>query len=97
MNRSKAPASVGDILDAFLKSTGLDVDVKEWDVVGRWDEIVGDRIAAVTKCGRVEDGILYVKVTTAPWRQELSYMKDAIKEKIANVTECGTIKDIVFY
>jgi predicted nucleic acid-binding Zn ribbon protein len=91
------PSSVGDILKAVLEDKGYDVVCKEWEVVTNWDRIAGDPIAGVTECGRVDEGVLYVKVMSAPWRNELVYFKDMLKESILRETGCDTIKDIVFY
>jgi hypothetical protein len=76
---------------------GYRVVCKEWEVVENWNRIVTGRVAEVTECSRVEDGVLYVKVTSASWRQDLAYLKEPIKAAILRVTGCGTIRDIVFY
>jgi len=65
--------------------------------VAAWEKIAGKRIAEVTECERVDEGLLYIKVKNASWRQELSYMKDRIKESIVKETGCESIRDIVFY
>jgi predicted nucleic acid-binding Zn ribbon protein len=70
---------------------------KEWEVVDRWKEIMFGRIAEITECSRVEDGVLYVRVESASWRQDISYLKEQIKAAILRVTGCDTIKEIVFY
>ena len=95
--RSGSPASVGDILASFFKETGYDTVFKEWEAVTGWKQIAGDRISEVTECDRVENGVLYVKVASAAWRQELTYLKDTLLESVRRVTECETIRDIVFY
>jgi predicted nucleic acid-binding Zn ribbon protein len=91
------PSSVGDALGAFFKNTGLDAVFKEWDAVINWRQVAGERISEVTECERVEDGVMYVRVMSAPWRQELIYLKEPLMESIRRETGCGTIKDIVFY
>ncbi|MDR0331258.1 MAG: DUF721 domain-containing protein [Chitinispirillales bacterium] len=95
--RNALPSSIGDVLGPFLKDKGYDTVCKEWEVVANWDQIVSGRIAEVTECERVEDGALYVRVASAPWRQELSHLKEPIKAAIARVTGCDSIRDIVFY
>lgn len=97
VGKKEQPESLCDILGAVLKVKGLDVACKEWDVVSDWKLIAGERIADVTECDRVEKGVLYVKVMSASWRQELFYLKDEIKKSILRETGCDTIKDIVFY
>ena len=50
-----------------------------------------------TKPERIDAGILYVKVLSAPWRQEAMYRKEALLHLIRNDHGCPTMKDIVFY
>ena len=95
--RGGPPAAVGNVLDTFLKRMGYDIGLKEWEVVENWPKIVGERVARMTVCEKSEKGVLHVKVNSAPWRQELTYMKDEIKEAVIRETGCGTIKDILFY
>jgi len=93
------PASVGSFVDAMLERLlpGFRVVCKEWEVVERWPEIVAGRIAEESECSRVENGVLYVRVESASWRQEASYLKESIKAAILRVTGCDTIREIVFY
>jgi hypothetical protein len=63
----------------------------------RWPSIVGERVAAVTTCTGVREGTLFVRVRSAPWRQEISFMKNEILKRIRSQTHCTTISDIVFH
>jgi len=99
MSKGGPPAKIGNFIDAMLERwlPGFHVVCKEWEVVDKWHEIVIGRVAEVTECSRVEDGVLHVRVTSASWRQDLTYLKEDIKTAIQRVTGCETIKDIVFY
>lgn len=96
MNKWNHPEKLGSILENILSERGYHTICKEYEVVSRWKEIVGERISEVTECSRVEDGILYVNVSTAPWRQEMVFLKQEILKQIKKVTGCDTIKDIIF-
>ena len=97
--RGGDPVRAGNFIDAMLESMlpGFHAVCKEWEVVKRWNEIATGRLSEVTECSRVEDGILYVEVKSAAWRQDLIYLKDPLKAAIVRVTGCETIRDIVFY
>jgi predicted nucleic acid-binding Zn ribbon protein len=94
MNKRK-PESIGAILESVLLQGGYLTACREQEVVQQWPTLVGEAVAAVTQCSRVENGIVYVRVSTAPWRQELSYMKGALLKKIRS--QCETIREIVLY
>lgn len=95
MNRFSRIETVGSILDAVLADSGYRTIARETALLQRWPAIAGMQIAAVAECERVEDGIMYVRVSSAPWRQELAYLKQTLLDKIQK--ECSTIRDIVFY
>lgn len=92
----KPPEKIDSILSDILSERGYLTICKEYDVVSRWKEVVGERISSVTECIRVENGILYVKVFSAAWRQEIVFLKKQILTQIKNTTNCTTITDIVF-
>ncbi len=97
MKASSPPSHVGDIVAALLSERGYLSVCQEYQAVHRWAEIVGDKIAQHATCDRVEDGVLYVRVASASWRQEISYLKHTILETVKTVTGCKTIRDIVLY
>ena len=55
------------------------------------------KIAEVTQCGDITDGVLFVNVSTAAWRQELSYLKKEILIKIRDLTGYKKLTDIKFH
>jgi predicted nucleic acid-binding Zn ribbon protein len=91
------PEQIGSILETVLGERGYLTPCREWDVVRRWPGLVGPKLASVTECDRVENGVLYVRVASAAWRQEISYLKQRLLDTIAQETPCGSISDIVFY
>ena len=97
MSRIKAPEAIGAIIETMLEQRGYLSPCRELEVVRSWPKIVGDRIAGVTECSRVDNGVLYVRVASASWRQEISYIKSHILGTIRKETPCNSIRDIVFY
>jgi len=96
MKKRKAPQKLGDIMHSVLSERGYLDSCYEAEVIKKWSIIVGERIAQVTECTEIRDGIIYIKVSSASWRQELSFLKKEIIEKIKNETRCAKIKDIIF-
>lgn len=58
----------------------------------QWEQAVGPRVAARTQPLRIERGVLYVRVATAAWANELSMLTDAILEQLR---ELGATVDTV--
>ncbi len=62
----------------------------------RWEEIVGDTIAAETEALRIEGSTLVVRVHRAAWRQQLTYLKEGLLVKLKAELGEDSIKDIRF-
>ncbi|MDO5576569.1 MAG: DUF721 domain-containing protein [Fibrobacter sp.] len=92
-----SPEKIESIVDNILCERGYQTICKEYEVVSKWNEVVGEKISEISVCDRVEDGVLYVKVSSSSWRNELIYLKNKIINQIKKETECTTIRDIVFY
>ncbi len=73
--RKSSPAKLGAVLERYLESAGLADRLAQAQVVERWPELVGERIAAAAFAEAVApDGTLFVRVKSSAWRQELSLM-----------------------
>ena len=77
-------APIGEALAAYLKRTGLKRRLDQAAVVDEWPDLVGPQIARVTSAeGVSEDGILFVRVATAAWMQELQLQSAMILRRLA--------------
>ncbi len=97
MIHKRKPQQLGTILNSFLADKGFLTACKEAEVIGKWPEIVGERLSEVCSCEDVREGIVFVRVPSAAWRQEISFLKKQLLKKIYQTCRCKTIKDIVFY
>lgn len=85
---------VAEVLASYLKRSGLNKRMQQTDVIERWGELVGPQIAAVSQPESVSaDGVLRVRVATAPWATELSLMTPRILARV-NADREGRIKGI---
>jgi predicted nucleic acid-binding Zn ribbon protein len=76
------PVTIAPVIDNVISNLGLKKRYSGWQIVSKWPEIVGERIAGAAKADRFEEGILFVKVKDASWRQELSMQTDHLMEEI---------------
>ena len=91
------PQHIGSLLEDVLSEKGYLTFCREYGILQKWELIVDKKFAAVSKCERIENGIVYVKVTSSAWRQEAVYCKENILNRIQKDYGCTTIKDIIFY
>ena len=91
--RSRPMASIGEALAGWLARSGLTRRFEQAQVVADWPELVGPQIASVTEPESVTpDGVLRVRVATAPWAAELGLMTPRILARLnagrrARITE----------
>jgi predicted nucleic acid-binding Zn ribbon protein len=72
-----------EALDAYLRRSGLKRRLDQASVVDEWAALVGPQIASVTTPeGVAENGVLFVRVATAPWMQELQLMSPDILRRL---------------
>jgi len=81
-------------LGQLVKQLGLGERLRQQRVLDEWARMVGERIAAVSRPERIQDGVLYVRVSSASWRMELLFQKALILEKIATALGEDLVKDI---
>jgi predicted nucleic acid-binding Zn ribbon protein len=91
-----APKRLGNVIDGLLSRMGLASTLAGWRIVNAWPDIVGEKVAAVTKPIRYEDNTLLVSVPDAGWRQELHLQIDMILEKIHEIPGGKVVKKIRF-
>ena len=81
----------------MLQHLGITRKLQQYGIITSWDSIVGEQIARVSVARRIENGVLFVDVKTASWRQELVMRKLEIMEKIHRAMGKKILKDIRFH
>jgi predicted nucleic acid-binding Zn ribbon protein len=94
MTEKRQPSSFADALASYLKKSGFSKRLAQATIVEEWAELVGPQIASVTQAESVTpDGVLRVRVTTAPWATELGLMAPRILARL-NAGRTGRVKEI---
>ena len=93
--RGKNTHNVGDIIRKLMKNPKLSKKLDELDALAIWDDIIGQTLIKYIINKKIYKGILYVKLKSAPMRNELSYKKTEILEKINKRLGKKFLKDII--
>ncbi len=86
----------GDAFKKFLKEEHLDQTYNEKKLISTWNELMGKPIANRTSRIFIKDRIMYVKLTSAPLKQELTMSKEKVLDLILRKTGEKVIDDIRF-
>ena len=87
---------IGNVFAQLFKDLGIDKAIQQNMAVTKWAEIVGERIAAISEADRIENGILFVKVSSPVWRSELVFMKSNLIKSVNDTLTKNVVKDIKF-
>jgi predicted nucleic acid-binding Zn ribbon protein len=94
MKGQRPPATLADALASYLRQSGFAKRMQQAGIIEEWASLVGPQIAAVTAPESVtQDGVLRVRVATAPWANELSLMTPKILARL-NAGRTGRVKEI---
>ena len=92
--RSK-PVAVSEALERYLARAGLARRVGQAQIIPDWPHLVGPQIATVATPESVTpDGVLFVRVTTSAWMNELQLMTPEIMARINAGRGAGRITTI---
>jgi hypothetical protein len=76
------PSRVTDLLGAVFRGTPTEKRLKEGKVWLVWESAVGPQIAGRARPVSFRDGTLTVAVSSAPWMQQLTFLKKGIMEQL---------------
>lgn len=88
--------TIGTILLNYFKDLGIEKPLQRYHALDIWAEVVGEKLAEVTKPQRISEDKIIVKVKNDTWRYELGYHKTEIIHKINTRLGERVIKDIIF-
>lgn len=76
------PTQVSTLLAEAFRGKPMERRMEESGIWRVWDETVGRQIAAKARPSRFHNGVLTVMVNSAPWMQQLNFMKRDIAHRL---------------
>lgn len=93
--RASNEGSIGDVLKEFIEKNKLQEGMDKIDVVAAWKTLLGNGVNSYTKEVVLKGTTLYVYLTSAVLREELSYGKQKIIKMINEELGKEVIKDVI--
>ena len=87
--------SIGDVLKQFIEKNKLQGGMDKIDVEDAWKSLMGNGVNSYTKEVVLKGTTLYVSLTSAVLREELSYGKQKIIKMINDEIGKEVIKDVI--
>ena len=91
------PVSIADVMADILARKGMTERIAQVGAMDDWAAAVGAQIAAVTEPLSVTaDGVLWIRVSTAAWMNELSLLSPALLKRLNAVPGRAPVKQLRF-
>ncbi|HHP7237440.1 DUF721 domain-containing protein [Longibacter sp.] len=91
-----SPQPLGDVLQDVIDRLGMRDKIDEARVVETWATIAGDRVNAVTESVWMKGDTLFVKISSAAWRQELHMNRRAWRNRLNDALGREIVDKIMF-
>ena len=93
--RKFEPQLLGKVLSEIVESKALHRGITNEKINGLWNQILGDNISQFTDKVELRNETIYVSLSSAPLREELSYGKEKIMRMLNEEMGKEIIKKIV--
>ena len=94
--QSSQTKDIGRSISELVEGLGIQHKLSEYDAVLQWESLVGEHIARAATAVKIIKGVLFVKVKSSTWRNELSLRKKEIMDTLNTALKQGVVKDIKF-
>ena len=82
------------VLEKTIEKSGFKNAILQEKAVSIWSDVVGKNISNISKATNVDKGVLFIKVESSTWKQELYMQKNEIINKINKKIGSKAIKEI---
>ena len=82
------------VLKKTIENSGFKNAILQENAVSAWSDVVGKNISNISEATNVDKGVLFIKVESATWIQELHMQKNEIINKINKKIGSKAIKEI---
>ncbi len=94
--RNTRTISLGEALEGFLESYNLKAKYNETGLISSWERIMGKTIASRTEKVYIKERTLFLKISSAPLRQELLLAKSQLIKLINKEMQQELIDEVIF-
>jgi predicted nucleic acid-binding Zn ribbon protein len=96
MSTNDGPRPLGEVLQEVIDELGVRKEIDEARVIETWASVAGPKINEVTESAWMKDSTLYVKITSAAWRQELHMNRRKWRKRLNGALEAELVDEIIF-
>lgn len=95
-DRNSSTTPLKEAIDQLLKSYRIDAKFSHERIKLHWEEIMGKPVSSRTEQLFVKDSKLFVRVNSAPLRQDLNMQQELVLKRIHEFAGTKAIKAVLF-
>ena len=92
--RMRRPLPVAELLPSVTTGSAIEKRLREAKIWLEWNAAVGDVVAAKARPVSFRDGVLTVAVVSAPWMQQLAFLKPQLISNLNNRLGFELVRDV---
>lgn len=91
------PVLFDDVFNEMIEATGMREKLQQHSIEAVWPRVVGDHINSFTGRRFVKDRVFHVYIVSAPLKEQLSYMRDALVKSLNEAAGADVIDAVVIH
>lgn len=89
------PQPFGTTISRLVAERGWDTPVAVGGVIGRWDQVVGDEVAAHCDPESFDDAVLTVRTDSTAWATQMRLLAPTVLARLASELGAGVVVRLV--
>lgn len=94
VNEGRDPRLVGDVVEEFLSTSGLDTRNQVAQVLSNWAALVGDEVADHVQVERFEDAKLVLRADSTAWATQMRLLQATVIRRLTEQLGEGVVDSI---
>lgn len=93
-SEGRDPRLLGEVVDEFLASSGLDARSRVAQVLTNWADLVGPEVAAHVQVERFDDGKLLLRADSTAWATQVRLLQATVLRRLTEQLGEGIVESI---
>lgn len=93
--RRRKTQGISEVIQDFLKETGLESRLKEVELINSWEEIVGTMISRRTKKIEIKNGKMTIYLQSSVVKNELMMLRESLRNSLNEKAGEEIINEII--
>lgn len=94
--RKSETTTIGDAIGDMMRQFNISGQFDEKRLIESWGKVMGPVVENRTKRLFMKKKVLFVELTSAPLKKELTMSKSKVMDLLSEKTGAGIVEDIVF-